>query len=251
MDGKPNSKDRLMIKHSISLILTIGIVLAACASPGPLNLTCSELGLNAAEREKTVHLRDFSVEAPRGKRWCLAYKTPTSVYFGTLPLMGQFIEKPERSMFRATNTFFLNAEKVKHNAADLNSTAALHQFVEEWLKRGGGVNRSGTEVLFVSTLDPRFTMISAEVNPEPSLDADCVSYRSLFEERNNPKFPGVILNERDHAIICLIPKSPDYAVYMLWSERYEPGNQADPEYFDRIDKDDAERFFKSLKITPL
>jgi hypothetical protein len=214
-----------------------------------MTLTCSEAGLTAAELEKTVHLADFSVDAPEGKRWCLAYKTPTNVIFYTHPLMGQFIEKPERSMFSSTNTFFSSAEKVKHNAADLNSTAALHQFVEEWLKRGGGVIRSGTEVLFVSTLDPRFTMISAEVNPEPSLDADCVSYRALSEERNNPKFPGVILNERDHAIICLIPKSPDYAVYMLWSERYEPGNQVDSNYFDMVDKGDAERFFKSLTIS--
>jgi len=116
MDGKPNSKDRLMIKHSLSLILVIGMLLAACAAPGPMTLTCSEAGLTAAELEKTVHLADFSVEVPRGKRWCLAYKTPTSVYFGTLPLMGQFIEKPERSMFPATNTFALGAEVVKQRS---------------------------------------------------------------------------------------------------------------------------------------
>jgi hypothetical protein len=249
MDGKPNSKDRLMIKRSRSLILAIGMLLAACAAPGPMTLTCSEAGLTAAELEKTVHLADFSVDAPEGKRWCLAYKTPTSVTFYTHPLMGQFIEKPERSMFPSTNTFFLRAEIVRHNAADLNGAAALHQFIEEWLKRGGGVNRSGTEVTLVSTNDPRFTLISSEMDPEPSLDADCVGYRALVEERDNPKYPGVVLNTRDHAMICLITKSPDYVVIMVWSERYEPGNQADPEYFDRIENEDVERFFKSLKIT--
>jgi HEAT repeat protein len=69
-----------------------------------------------------------------------------------------------------------------------------------------------------------------------------------MEERNNPSAPNKILILTDHGAICHHPTARDYLVVMGISERYERGEQIDPNLFGRLRSEHAEPFFKSLEF---
>ncbi len=230
--------------HPILVILFVGTLLMGCASR-PFTMTCSMMGLSpASEAEQPIDLGNFSVAAPQSDVWCLAPLESDRVAFASHPLMGQYIEKPERKM--AWNTIAMMALRAKHGAASLRTIDELERFVDEWVKRGGGINASGSELIIGDAVEPRFTLLSSSVEPWHVLDAVCVRVEYTKEERNNPGAPGKVLILVADGPVCLHPTARDYLVVMGISERYARGEQIDPTIFDRLRSKHAEPFFRSL-----
>ncbi len=200
----------------------------------------------ANEAREPVDMGSFFVTAPEGDLWCLGPRAPNRVAFLTHPLMGQYIEKPNPEMAR--NTIVMQAARAKHGVSSLRNTNELQQFVEEWVKRGGGINASGSELIIGDAVEPRFTLVSSSVKPWSVLDADCVRIEYIMEERGNPRAPNKVLILVVDGPACRHPTAPDYLVVMGISERYEKGEQIDPNVFDRLKIEYAEPFFKSLEF---
>ena len=239
----------LSMRHSVFVVMFTGALVIGCASPRPFTMTCSTMRLSAAtEARQPVDMGNFSVAAPESDVWCLAPREPDQVMFWTHPLMGQYIEKPERKM--TSNTMLMQAVRVKHGAASLRNIDELQQFVEEWIKRGFGINYSGSEPIVGDTVEPRFTLVSSSVKPWRVLDADCVRVKYVKEERGNPHAPNKVLILIVDGPICHHPTARDYLVVIGISERYERGKQIDPNVFDRLKSEYAESFFKSLEFAP-
>lgn len=235
------------MKHHFFVILFTGAFLTGCAGPRPFTMTCSAMGAPAVvEPGQLIDVANFSVAAPQGDTWCFGSKGPDYVVFGTHPLMGKYIEKPEASMGR--NTIVLAARRIKHGAASLTDSNGLQKFVEEWVKRGLGIDAEGPEPMVRHTKLERFTTVRSRVVPWRSLDADCVRYEYVMEERNNPRAPGTVFILNDFGAVCHHPAAKDYLVVMGISERYERGRQIDPSLFDRLKGRDAEPFLNSLKF---
>ena len=232
------------MRLNLLAIFLTAAVLAGCASPQPFTMTCSSIGAATVEPGERIDLEGFSVTAPRDRRWCLAFKGPRQVVFGTHPLMGQYIETPEARM--AENTVVMVAQRVRHGAASLADADEFQQFVEAWIGRGFGVNTSGSEFIVADAVDPRFTVLRSSVRPEPFLNADCVRYVLESEERSNPRVPTKVLIINARGQVCNHPKDPDYLVAMQFSERYPRGEQIDPRLFGSLERQHAEPFFKSL-----
>ena len=235
------------MKNLIPMIFLTGALLVGCAGPRPFTMTCSTIGASAVvEPGQPIGLGDFSVAAPEGRDWCLAHRGPNRVVFVTSPFMGQYIEKPKPSL--AWNSIGMVAYRVKHGAASLKNTDELRQFVEEWIKRGFGVNASGSELIVGDMAEPRFALVRSSVRVTRFLDADCVRYEYVMEERDNPHVPDIVLILTDHGVICHHLSAPDYLVWMSLSERYERGNQIDPSLFQKLKSQEAGPFFESLKF---
>ncbi len=234
------------MRHFLPVILLASALLVGCAGPGPFTMTCSALGRPAvAQPGQQIDLGDFSVAAPKGEGWCFAEGLQGAA-FAMHPLMGQYIEKPERSM--AFNTVAMAAVKLRHGGADLENTDELQQFVEEWIKRGFGLKGSQSEPIVGDQKITRVTLVRSMIRPRPSSDAVCVGYDFVMEERDNPHAPDIVLIVTDHGVICQHPNAPDYLVWMSLSERYERGNQIDPSLFQKLKSQEAGPFFESLKF---
>ncbi len=140
------------------------------------------------------------------------------------------------------------ALRAKHGAASLRNTDELRQFVEAWVKRGGGVESSGSELTIGDAVVPRFTLLSSRVEPWRVLDADCVRAEYVMEERDNPGAPDTVLILVSDGPVCHHPTAREYVVMMGISERYERGQQIDPNLFERLKSEYAEPLFRSLEF---
>lgn len=237
----------MIMRHYLPVILFASALLVGCAGPRPVTMTCSTLRVSAvAEPGQRIDVGDFSVAAPKGEGWCLGAEGSQVVAFMMHPLMGQYIEKPERSM--ALNTVVMTAYKIRHGGTDLENTDELQQFVEEWVTQGLKLKVIESELIVGDKILPRFTLVRSKVRPEPSSDADCVGYDFVMEERDNPRAPKSVLINTDHGVICHHPNAPDYLVVMSLSERYERGKQIDPSLFQKLKSQEAEPFFESLEF---
>ena len=140
------------------------------------------------------------------------------------------------------------AFKIRHGGPGLENTDELQKFVEEWIKSGFGWLASDSEMIVDAISRPRLTLVRSKVRPEPSSDADCVRYEYVMEERDNPHVPDIVLILTDHGVICHHPNAPDYLVMMSLNERYELGEQIDPNLFQKLKSQEAEPFFESLEF---
>ena len=221
-----------------------GAILAGCASRQPFTMTCTAIGATVVDSGERIELESFSVTAPKGKRWCLAFRNRAQVVFWTHALMGQYIEKPNARI--AQNTIAMVAQRVKHGTSRLKEANELQRFVEEWVARGFAVNSSGSGSIVGDAVDPRFTMLRSNVRQERVSNADCVLYEYDSEERDNPRAPNKVLIMNARGVICSHTTDPDYLVVTQFSERYPRGEQIDPTLFGSLDRQYAEPFFRSL-----
>ena len=234
--------------RKLLVVLFASIHLVGCMAPRPITMSCSTMRASAiAEPGQRMELGDFSVAAPKGEGWCLAPRNSNQIAFGTHPLMGQYIEKPEPSMGR--NTVVLAAQKLRLRAAGFDSAADFQQFARDWITSGMGVNFSGPEPIVSDTTNPRFKMVRSEIAPDLSMKLDCVRYEYFGEERDNPKAPKTVLIQTNHGVICRHATAPHHLVLLSLSERHERGKQIDPDLFQRLEDRDAKPFFGSLEFS--
>ncbi len=248
-EGTSNGECRM--RHNWLFVFfasTLLVGLVGCATPRSFTVSCSLMGASSiAEPGQRIDLGDFSVAAPKADGWCLGPRSSGGITFPTHPLMGQYIEKPERSMGR--NTVFLGAQKWSLGATNLDSAGGFQQFAQEWVKRGMRIiNFNSPEPTVSDVHNPRFTTLSAEIDVESSMNFDCVRYKLVAEERDNPVAPNIVFLSKTYGVICHHPTAPDYIVALALSERYERGKQIDPSLFDRLENQDAKPFFKSLEF---
>jgi hypothetical protein len=94
----------------------------------------------------------------------------------------------------------------------------------------------------------RFVTIESNVRPDTSRGAECVRVDAVQEERDNPRFPGVVLVLVSHALDCVHPRSPGYVVSVSYGERYPKGQQAFPVETLRSE---GEPFIRNATFTPV
>ncbi len=239
------------MRYCLPVTLLASALLLGCAGPSPFTMTCSALQISAVTQAgQQVEMGDFTIEGPRGDGWCLGPRDSQGVVFYSHPLMGQYIERPERSMARSS--VVMAAFKIRHEEAEVKTAGELQQLVDAWIKRGFGTKGGGSELIVGDNTVERATLVRSNVRPEPTSDAVCVSYDYVMEERDNPNpiAADIVLILTDHGVICRHPNASDYLVVMSLSERYERGNQIDPSLFQMLKSQEAGHFFDSLQFAP-
>src|SRR5207247_3322377 len=80
------------------------------------------------------------------------------------------------------------------------------------------------------------------------LEAECVRAEFVTEERDNPLVPGVVLTITGSGLWCRHPTSPQYVVFLSYSERRP---QQEPSRLDDTLRNEAEGVWKSVAFVPL
>jgi len=84
--------------------------------------------------------------------------------------------------------------------------------------------------------------------PDDSLKVECVRIEFVTEERDNPLIPGVVLTITGSGLYCRHPSSPEYLVFLSYSERRP---QQEPSRLDDALRNEAEAAWKSVAFVPL
>jgi hypothetical protein len=95
--------------------------------------------------------------------------------------------------------------------------------------------------------DGRFTLraYQAAIDSRPGLE--CIRAVAQYEERDNPKFPGVVLMIDNIDYLCLDPGSPDDPIEFKSSERYLVNRRPRHPMIDRL-RPDFEAMLRSFSI---
>ena len=153
--------------HAVMVLMTAGIfAVSGCATtPDPMTMTCSTVGASQLTSPgKRIDLIHFSVQLPDdAERWCISGSGTGQLVLYTHPLMGQYIEKPERHM--AFSTLALTAMEIDHGSGQFENTVALQDFMEAWIDRGFGVDATRAGIKVMRSRVQRFTVNRSNVTP--------------------------------------------------------------------------------------
>ena len=93
-----------------------------------------------------------------------------------------------------------------------------------------------------TTLRSRVTAYQLAQYPE----VECVRSEAVSEERNNPRFPGVVFTLTWDHVFCRHPFSPRHLVFVGYSERYP---QTEPSRLDDALRNEVEGILRSFAFT--
>jgi hypothetical protein len=178
--------------------------------------------LVAVNPTQRVELDGVSVLPPAGQSWYVGPRDGRHIMFGRMP------PRPPHTIAAMTLV-----DKIEIGGAVLGpvrNAQDLKEVTERRLQSGG-----------------RFTTIEASVRLDTTM-AECVRVDAVQEERDNPRFPGVVLVLVTHVLHCLHPRNPDYVVSVGYSERYPRGQQA---FSAETLRDEGEPFIRSATFTPV
>jgi hypothetical protein len=227
--------------------LVVGWLIGSCSPFEPITLDCRQLGQPPSpDPPVRVEMERFSVISPAGN-WCFAGRTPSDVSFGSHPWLGKRIEQEPDPDFLG-NTFILSAMAVALRPADGTTAGDLRPLVEAWSRAGFGVSDEGVERFVDLQPLPRFAIQSVEVASDPDRPDNCVRYRYVAHETDNPRAPGKTLILREAGSVCRLPTSAWRMVVVGLSERAVLGKQIDEGLFERILNETWRPLFDSLRL---
>ena len=200
-------------------ILLAAIIVASCATqPRPVT-------------DSTTRLEyiGFSLLPPQGSNWYFQLENRYGANFGKLH------HDKVTGAADAKNTFLISAFSDKVAVGiKIDTPERLLAFSEAYL-RAKTAGRSG-----------RYRTLSLELIPYHTQETDCVRFDQEVEERNNPKFPG-ILQITAIGLICRNSFSADWFIDAFYSQRYEQGAKPSTDgSFQR----ESEALLKSVVFTP-
>ncbi|MCZ7627393.1 MAG: hypothetical protein M5R38_17945 [Candidatus Methylomirabilis sp.] len=166
-------------------------------------MVCSSCALQPAIRPVTDPTMRFSGTGysalpPQGKDWYIVHHSQDAVTFSKV--------SPEK--MEKYHTFGAGVIVTPWTAKNIHSPTEFPKAVEK---------------LFLANLTRgRFRLISFRVAPFGSGGSYCSQYDSVYEERDNPKAPGVTLEMTNHGFVCL-DSSSKFMIDVAYSERSPKG----------------------------
>jgi ankyrin repeat protein len=213
---RPSPAQLLSKLHGIGAILAIILptvmMLVSCSPP-------------ITKPEQRIEFRYFSILPPGGGKWVAGEQDADHI------LLHRVREGPERLVSPPPRTIFALAE-TKNADLDYLSHTKRRPFLEAVFQEMTKERAGG-----------RFHILEAKSSLDTSLGTDCLRYSLLYEERDNPRFPGHNLIVADNGRSCLHPFSPGFLVALTASERIVRGEQ-----FLLLEADTAP-FFESLRFS--
>lgn len=205
------------------IVLIQAIILAACANQPAIR--------PVTDTSTRLQYYGFSTLPPQGGYWYFGGEGKYGVNFG----MGDPDKYKERS--NLIHTLILEVSNLEYEDEkgvwNVDSPEALRQ---------------ATEDLLQAQSRGRFHLSKSELNPYRTQGTDCVRYNAVFEERDNPRAPGVVLIVNDRGFMCRHPDSDQRIVYAICSERYKQGEKPFQDEELRLNID---QFFDSIIFTDL
>ena len=165
----------------------------------------------------------YSALPPQGKEWYIQHHSRNPVVFLKL-----FPEKMEKY-----HTFGAMVMVMTWEVKNVHSSAEFPNAIKE--------------LFLARETKGRFRLISIKVAPFGSQGSYCSQYDTVYEERDNPKAPGVTLEMTNHGFICL-DVSSKFLIDAAYSERRPQGSGS---FLDDALKQEAEGFLKEVIVTPL
>jgi len=211
------------------LLGTWGLVVACAAAPFvPRRLDCDALRLASvnATRRFDFHSPDFSILPPQGEHWCIAHTNARGVQFVKNLLSGQVIDAPP-SGEKVAHTFIAAAIAIR-TEEKIESTADLRGLFERLMFGAKGYST-------------RYKLLESKTVADDSLGADCLRYDLVWEERDNPRVPGVLLITTNEGYLCRHPHSVGL-IHIFYSERHP---ERMPSQLDPLRRE-VEPFVKSV-----
>ena len=223
------------------LLLTIVLITAGCVRPrlsAPVTMDCQVLGMaqvtNLTPRVE-ITSGQYSLLPPQGKHWCVRTAEPGAIVFSTHPLLGETLyARPSDA--EILHSFSIGAFQVQvPEGANVETADDIFAFVKrEYLAP-----------------EPRFRAVEATFAPDSSLGANCIRFRAIMEERNNPRAPGaVLIGVIGDSFACRHPNSRVPTVVVISpSERYIQGTVARPLLMETL-RSEWEPSVRSLQFMP-
>ena len=179
--------------------------------------------LVAVNPTQRFELDGISVLPPAGQTWYQGPRDGHHVAFGRMPP-----QPPHTIVAMAL------VDKVEAGGAVLGPVRNAQDLkdVEERRLQSGG----------------RYTTLESSLRIDTSRGAECVRVDAVPEERDHPRFPGVVLILVSHALDCLHPQNPGYVVSVGYSERYPKGQSV---FSAESLRPEGEAFIQSATFTPI
>lgn len=236
-------------------IWLLGILTTGCAAvlSTPVMFDCRQLGMtpvtDTAQRLEFPS-PGFSVLPPQGEHWCIQQSQPSGIAFVKSPLFGKLLDRRPQET-EVAHTFVAMAREVSVEEAAVESPADLQAFVERWLRGGAGVRLGGPTMVLDTTPLARFKLARSKVLLDNSLQASCVRWDAVIEERDNPMVSGsVLIQTTRNNFLCWHPHSRERVFILIgYSERHVQGEQAQPPLVEML-KREVEPFLQSLRFVP-
>lgn len=170
-----------------------------------------------------IEFNGFSVVPPQGKEWRVDERTDN-----TLGLIYQNVTSPHTVLATAA-TISLPEEAL--TLFESISLEGRREFLEETLRQ--------------SETPGRIRVIEVNISPAGALEADCLRYVWIAEDSGVPDYEGSVFTFTTKGQWCLHPDSVLEQIFVWYSQRVPPGQQAAP-----IDTD-GEAFINSFQFSPL
>jgi TPR repeat protein len=178
------------------------------------------------DTNKSEKAKSFSILPPLGDNWCIDRPGVNGIIFSTNRFIGQYTTQPPAKEFLWEQSFIVMANTINTKDFDVSSPAGIKIFLEKWHR--GAVTRSdeegGWHVEFTPSNEPnQFKLIDVETEIDNNFNADCVRYKTITEESNNPSFPDWVFRLKNFAVVCRHPQSDNQLIHVMYSERRRKG----------------------------
>jgi hypothetical protein len=211
----------------IVFVMMLSIMTGCVTVFKPHTLSCLDFRVDEIQdTNKREEAKSFSVLPPSGDDWCIDRPGVNGIIFSTNRFIGQYTAQPPAKEFLGEQSFIVMANTIKTKDFDVSSPDGIKNFIEKWHR--GAVTRSdeegGWHVEFTPSNEPnRFRLIDIETEIDDSYNADCVRYKAITEESNNPSFPDWGLRSKNFAVVCRHPQSDNQLIHVMYSERGRKG----------------------------
>jgi len=217
---------RGLVSSPSNIVLLVSILLITGCATGfePHTLSCFDFHEDSVkDTSKREEAKSFSVLPPSGDDWCIVRPGANSITFSTNRFIGQYTTQPLSKEVFASQTFIIMANTLKAKDVDISSSTAIEEFIEKW-HRVGAVTQSDDKGGWYVEFAPkkgssRFNLIKVETEVDDSYNADCVRYKTISEESNNPSFPDWVFRMKNFAVVCRHPQSDNQLIHVMYSER--------------------------------
>ncbi len=211
-----------------------------------MRVSCADLKLSPVTNPtQRIEAAGFSFLPPSGSNWCLQEGTAGDTNFFKHELSGTAPEtQPSREQM--AHSFVARAIPARVGEPGIVTVGQLRFYIARWLHAGSGTRMEGDRVVLDTALAGRFALVDSEVSLDPSR-GDCITYRSVTDERDNPRMPGAVLQLHDEGVVCLDRSVEGGVAMLVFGERSLKGSTKRSETAESV-RAEAQAFLGSLEL---